>query len=112
MIELQTYRTAFGKLTRTPFGVKAAILPRMADKAHKIVYVDDPRTAPKGKMPLIVDATQVSADSTVFPHHLGQAHGTDFYAGLTAEQKEGILSVSAIEGRTSVLVHRRSPLAD
>jgi glutathione S-transferase len=89
MIELHTFRAAFGQPTGTPFGVKAAILLRMADLPHKIVYVDDPRKAPKGKMPLIVDGGQVIADSTFIRHHLEQTHGADFDAGLTAEQ-EGV----------------------
>jgi len=87
MIELHTFRAAFGQPSGTPFGVKATILLRMADLPHKIVYVDDPRKAPKGKMPLIVDGAQVIADSTFIRHHLEQAHGADFDAGLTAEEK-------------------------
>ena len=112
MIELHTFRAAFGQPSGTPFGVKATILLRMADLPHKIVYVDDPRKAPKGKMPLIVDGAQVIADSTFIRHHLEQAHGADFDAGLTAEQKGVSLSVSAIGRGTPVLVDRRSPLVD
>lgn len=87
MIELHTFRAAFGQPTGTPFGVKVVILLRMADLPHKIVYVDDPRKAPKGKMPVIVDGGQVIGDSTFIRHHLEQAHGAEFDAGLTAEQK-------------------------
>jgi glutathione S-transferase len=90
MIELHTFRAAFGQPTGTPFGVKAAILLRMADLPLKIVYVDDSRKAPKGKMPLIVDGAHVIADSTFIRHHLEQAHGADFDAGLTTARLRDI----------------------
>ncbi len=87
MIGPHTFHAAFGQPSGTPFGVKAAILLRMADLLYNVLYVDDPRKAPKGEMPLIVDGAQVIADSTLIRHHLEQAHGADFDAGLSAEQK-------------------------
>ena len=45
MIELHTFHAALGQLSGTPFGVRGAILLRMADLPHKAVYVDDPRKA-------------------------------------------------------------------
>lgn len=87
MIELHTYRAIFGQPTGTPFGVKALILLRMADIEHKIVYLDDPRKAPKGKLPIIVDNGQTIADSTFIRHHLEAAHGADFDAGLSPSER-------------------------
>lgn len=92
MIELRTFRAAFGQPSGTPFGVKIANLLRMADLPHKIVYVDDPRKAPKGKMPVIEEGGQVIADSTFIRHHLEQTHGADFDAGLSPEQKGASLA--------------------
>ncbi len=92
MIELHTFRAAFGQPTGTPFGVKVLILLRMAGLEHEIVYQDDPRKAPKGKLPLIVDDGEVVADSTLIRHHLERTRGVDFDVGLTAEQKAASLA--------------------
>jgi glutathione S-transferase len=109
MIELHTFRAAFDQPSGTPFGVKAVILLKMADVPHKIVYVDDPRKAPKGKMPIIVDGDKTIADSTFIRHHLEGAHGADFDAGLTDEQKAVSPTVSR---RASLLVHCHRTLGD
>ena len=87
MIDLQTYRAAFGQPTATPFGVKALILLQMAGVEHRTVYQDDPRKAPKGKLPLIVDDGETVADSTFIRHHLERKYGVDLDAGLSAEAR-------------------------
>lgn len=87
MLELHTYRAAFGQPTATPFGVKVYILLKMAGLDFEVVYQDDPRKAPKGKFPLIVDGDETIADSSYIRRRLETAHGADFDAGLSAEQK-------------------------
>jgi glutathione S-transferase len=53
-------------------------------------YVEDHsgfRRAPKGKLPYIDDNGTIVADSTFIRFHLERAHGVDFDASLTGEQK-------------------------
>jgi glutathione S-transferase len=45
------------------------------------------RKAPKGKLPYIEDGGVIIADSTFIRMHLECAHGVDFDAGLTSEQR-------------------------
>ena len=92
MIDLHTYRASNGQPTATPFGVKALILLRMASVEHRIVYQDDPRKAPKGKLPLIVDQGEIIADSTFIRHHLEAKHGADFDAGLSESERAASLA--------------------
>jgi glutathione S-transferase len=92
MIELHTYRSAFGQPSGSPFGVKALILLKMAGVEHKIVYIDDPRKAPKGKLPLIVDGGQAIPDSTFIRHHLETRYGADFDVMLSDTKKGASLA--------------------
>ena len=87
MLELHTFRAAFGQPTATPFGVKAYILLKMAGVEFEVVHQDDPRKAPKGKFPVLIDSGEMIADSTFIRRHLEGKHGADFDAGLSSEQR-------------------------
>lgn len=87
MIEIHTFRAAFGQPTGSPFGVKVIILCQMAGADYQIVYQDDPRKAPKGKFPIIVDDGVTVADSSFIRRHLEQKYGVDLDVGLSAEQR-------------------------
>jgi glutathione S-transferase len=92
MIELHTYRAGFGQPTATPFGVKTIILLKMAEQPFEIVYKDDPRKAPKGKLPIIVDDGVTVADSSFIRKHLEKKYGIDFDPGLSPVEKSGSLA--------------------
>ena len=87
MIKLVTYRAAFSQPTATPFGVKAYILLKMSGQPFEIDYQDDPRKAPMGKFPLLVDDSETIPDSSNIRRHLERKYGVDFDAGLSAHQK-------------------------
>lgn len=91
MIELHTFRAAFGQPTGTPFGVKVVILLKLAGLDYEIVYLDDPRKAPKGKLPIIVDGGETIADSTFIRHHIERKYGFDFDKELTEQLKAASL---------------------
>ncbi len=91
MIELHTFRAAFGQPTGTPFGVKVMILLKLARLDFEIVYQDDPRKAPKKKFPLIVDDGETVADSTFIRHHIERKYGFDFDKELTEQLKAASL---------------------
>lgn len=87
MIQLSMYRPAFGQPSGSPFCVKALILLKMAETDFEIVYQDDPRKTPKGKLPIIVDGDVTVADSSFIRAHLEARLGIDLDAGLSAEQR-------------------------
>lgn len=87
MIQLFMYRPAFGQPSGSAFCVKALILLKMAEADFEIVYQDDPRKTPKGKLPIIVDGAATVADSSFIRAYLENRLGTDFDAGLTEEQR-------------------------
>lgn len=86
MITLYSYGPAFGLPDPSPFVVKTEVLLKMADLAYEHAR-GDPRKAPKGKIPYIVDDGVTVADSTLIRLHIEAKHGIDFDKGLTAEQK-------------------------
>jgi len=87
MIQLLMYRPAFGQPSGSAFCVKALILLKMAKADFEIVYQDDPRKTPKGKLPIIVDGDMTVADSSFIRAHLETRLGFDFDVGLSPEQR-------------------------
>lgn len=86
MITLYCFQPAGGLPDASPFVVKAMTLLEMSG----LQYEKDSggfAKAPKGKKPYIKDGADLIADSTFIRFHLEQAHGIDFDAGLTDEQK-------------------------
>lgn len=64
MIELHQFPAAFGLPNASPFCMKIETFLRMHDLEYKTVNVDDPRKAPKGKCPFIIDKSE-STHTTV-----------------------------------------------
>jgi glutathione S-transferase len=86
MITLYCFSIAAGLPDVSPFVVKAMTLLKLAG----LDYVEDHTgfsRAPKGKLPYIDDDGTIVADSTFIRFHLEKAHGIDFDARLTAEQR-------------------------
>lgn len=87
MITLYGYDPAFGMPSSSPFVVKTMIHLAMAGRPYEIEVVQDPSTAPKGKLPYIRDGDETIADSELIRKHLEQRYGIDFDPGLTAAEK-------------------------
>lgn len=86
MITLYTFGPYFEQPDGSPFVIKAMILLKMAG----LDFVENrsaPFTAPKGKLPYIVDDGEKVADSTFIRFHIEKKYGFDYEAGLTPEQK-------------------------
>lgn len=86
MITLYTFGPAFGLPDPSPFVTKADVLLKMAGQPYK-AEVGDMRSAPKGKLPYIVDEGETIADSTFIRWHMEKKYAVDFDRGLTAEQR-------------------------
>ncbi len=87
MLELQTYPGAFGSPSASPFGVKALCLLEMAKVEYTVNHSADPRKAPKGKLPVLIDGDKVIADSDFIREHLEATQNIDFDAGLSERDR-------------------------
>ncbi|WP_162558993.1 glutathione S-transferase family protein [Sphingorhabdus sp. EL138] len=81
------FQSGFGVPNPSPFCMKGEILLKMAGIEYKTKIMDDPRKAPKGKLPFLIDNGNEVADTTLIKRHLEDKYGIDFDAGLTEEQR-------------------------
>ena len=86
MITLYTFAPMGGLPDPSPFVTKAMVLLKMAGLEYREDRTGFPK-APKGKLPYIDDDGTIVADSTFIRWHLEKAHGVDFDAHLTPEQR-------------------------
>lgn len=86
MITLYAFGPNFGLPDPSPFCMKAMILMKMANLPYEF-RLCDPRKAPKGKGPFIVDEGATVPDTTFIRWHLEKKYGHDFDAGLSPHQR-------------------------
>ena len=87
MLKLTTYPAAFAAPSASPFGVKAMCFLNMAGAEWEMGSSADPRKAPKGKLPVLVDGDTVIPDSEDIRSYLEPRFSVDFDEGLSAEQR-------------------------
>lgn len=86
MIILYQFAPRWDLPNASPFCMKLETYLRMAKLPYQNKYVDDPRKAPKGKLPYIRDGEQTVADSSLIIQHLTRKYGDSLDAELTPEQ--------------------------
>jgi glutathione S-transferase len=86
MIELYNFRPAYGLPSASPFVLKVDAYLRMTGIPFKVVIKNDPRKAPKKKLPVILDEGQEIPDSGAIIAHLKKKYGDKLDAKLTPEQ--------------------------
>ena len=86
MLKLVTFPPAFGAPSASPFGVKALCLLKLAGAEFELV-AGDPRKAPKGKLPMLVDGTTSIPDTEAIRGYLEQKFNVDFDTGLSPAQR-------------------------
>jgi glutathione S-transferase len=87
MLELTVYNPAFGEPTGSPFATKALCLLERSGQSYSIKRTNDPRKAPKAKLPVLQHGEKVIPDSDDIRDHLETSFGLDFDAGLDAQQR-------------------------
>lgn len=87
MIEFYKFAPQFGLRDASPFVLKLETYLRLAGLDYNANIVMDPRKAPKGKLPYIVDDGKTISDSTHCIDHLKEKYGDPLGKGLTAEQR-------------------------
>lgn len=86
MIDFFKFPPAFGMREASPFVLKLEAYLRLAGLDYKTTEVTDPRKAPKGKLPYIIDGGKTIADSSHCIAYLKEKYGDPLGKGLTAEQ--------------------------
>jgi glutathione S-transferase len=91
----------------SPFCLKVLTYAKMAAIPHEVAYTIDASTAPKGKLPFIVDGATRLGDSYFIIEHLRRTHDTD--AHLDPVQRATALAVSRMldEHTYWAIVHSR-----
>jgi len=84
-VVLQKYVPAWGLPDISPFCVKVELYCKMADIPYRTT-LGDPRKAPKGKMPVIVDGGRTIPDSSAIVEHLEATRGRPLDRDLTPRQ--------------------------
>ena len=87
MLQLVVYPGAFEEPSASPFCVKAMCLLKMAGLEHRIEETNDPRKAPKRKLPILVDGDSVIPDSDQIRDHIERHYDFDFDRSLSTEQR-------------------------
>ncbi len=87
MIKLHQFPSGPEVPNYSPFCVKAETWLKIAGLQYEVVITPDPRKAPMGKLPYIVDGSQLVADSEAIIAHLIATRGVDPDRHLSTEQK-------------------------
>ena len=92
MLKLVQFHPAFGVRNMSPFCLKLETYLRMTGIEHEVVWNSNPRSAPKGKLPCIVDGDVVMGDSSLIIDYLKAKFGDPLDERLSAEQKAQALA--------------------
>jgi glutathione S-transferase len=96
MLELVTLPPAFGLRNVSPFCLKAEMLLTSLELPFKLSEEADPRKAPKGKLPFLIDGDNCIADSELITEYLNELTKGQVYAGLSDAQKAQGLALSRL----------------
>lgn len=96
MLELVTLPPAFGLRNVSPFCLKAEMLLTSLELPFTLSEEADPRKAPKGKLPFLIDGDTRIADSELITEYLNELTHGQVYAGLSDTQKAHGLALSRL----------------
>ena len=98
MLELVVLPPAFGLRNVSPFCLKAELLMTSLELEFASSSLQDPRKAPKGKLPFLETDGGRIADSELITLYLDELTGGAVFAGLTQAQKaQGIALTRLVE---------------
>ena len=86
MLKLVVLPGAFGMRNISPFCLKMEMLLTALDVPFEMVEEADPRKAPKGKLPYLIDGDEVIADSELMVHHVDKLTQGRVFEGHSAEE--------------------------
>ncbi|MDX1692732.1 MAG: glutathione S-transferase family protein [Ketobacteraceae bacterium] len=86
-LELHQFSRALGLPNPGPFCMKVEAFLRQANIDYTVVEANDPRKAPKGKVPFIVYNGERIGDSNLIIERLSRDFNVDLNAGLSDQEK-------------------------
>lgn len=96
MIQLFTFPAAFGLRNVSPFCLKVEMALAYLGVDYEITEQFDPRKAPKGKLPYIVEDGRTIADSELILLHLDRNSGGRLYGDLSSGEMARGLAFSRL----------------
>ncbi|NKB46995.1 MAG: glutathione S-transferase family protein [Legionellales bacterium] len=87
MLKLYQFSPYWGLPNASAFCLKLETYLRMSGIPYQVVSVNDPRKAPKGKLPYIRDGEQVIGDSSLIIDYLKKQYGDPLDASLSIDQQ-------------------------
>lgn len=87
MLKVQAYAPVFGEPSGSPFCVKAMCLLELSGQDWSVARTDDPRKAPKQKLPVLEHDTNLVADSDDIRDYLEKTYDIDFDKGLSPQER-------------------------
>lgn len=87
MLEVYEFSGAWGVPSASPFCLKLTTWLRLAGIPYRSVIADDPRKAPKGKLPYVNDEGEVLGDSGIIIERLRNKHAVTLDEHLSVEQR-------------------------
>lgn len=98
MMTLVTLPPAFGMRNVSPFCLKAEMLLTSMQLPFDMKVEQDPRKAPKGKLPYLIDEGELIPDSELITEYLNEKTGGQVYDGLGARQRaQGVALTRLVE---------------
>lgn len=109
MINLYQFPSYWGLSSASPFCIKLETYLKLAEIPYKSILLYDPRKAPKGKLPYIIDNNKKIADSSIIIEYLKKTYGDKLDTHLTSEQKAIAVSVQRLceEHLFWIIMHER-----
>ena len=93
MIALFSYPELFGVADNNPYGLKIFAFLKLCKLAFRHEHVLDPKSAPRGQLPYIVDDGEVIGDSDTIIAHFIAKYGLTIDARLTGPQRDTDLMI-------------------
>jgi len=87
MIRLYQFPSYWNLPSASPFCIKLETYLKLTKIPYEIKITNDPRPAPKGKLPFIKDGDKIIADTSLIIEYLKKTYGDKLDTNLTPEQK-------------------------
>ena len=93
MITLYSYPELFGVADNNPYGLKIFAFLKLCNLPFRHEHILDPKDAPRGQLPYIVDDGAPIGDSDAIVAHLIQKYGLEIDGGLSPAQRDTHLMI-------------------
>jgi glutathione S-transferase len=86
MITLYSYPELFGVADNNPYGLKIFAFLKLCNLPFRHEHILDPKNAPRGQLPYVIDDDAHIGDSDAIVAHLIRKYGLEIDSGLAAAQ--------------------------